>query len=141
MLITITWSLLSVKNKLKNAHGNDFLNWPCSHKSVYWFDHKIKFHPLDENQDRKPNKKRGQKIVWFNSAYSRNVRTNIGKNFLLLIDKHFPNAHKLSKVFNWNNVKVSYSSMPNVVIINNSHNKKWYQHLHHATADLKELVH
>ena len=57
-------------------------------------------HPLDENQDRKPNKKRGQKIVWFNSAYSRNVRTNIGKNFLLLIDKHFPNAHKLSKVFN-----------------------------------------
>ena len=56
--------------------------------------------------------------------YSCNVATNIGKKFLLLLDKHFPKAHRLSKVFNRNNVKVSYSSMPNFASIINSHNKK-----------------
>ena len=56
--------------------------------------------------------------------YSCNVGTNIGQKFLLLLDKHFPKAHKLSKVFNRNNVKLSYSSMPNFASIINSHNKK-----------------
>ena len=88
------------------------------------FDHKIKFQPLTENKDRSRNKNRGRKIVWLNPSYSCNVSTNIGKKFLLLLDKHFPTAHKLSKVFNRNNVKVSYSSMPNFASIINCHNKK-----------------
>ena len=82
-----------------------------------------KFRPLAENKDRSRNKNRGQKIVWFNSQYSCNVATNIHKKFLLLLDKHFPKAYKLSKVFNRNNVKVSYSSIPNFASIINSHNK------------------
>ena len=53
-----------------------------------------------------------------------NVATNVGKKFLLLLDKYFPKPHKLSKVFNRNNVKVSYSSMSNFASIVNSHNKK-----------------
>ena len=78
------------------------------------FDHKIKFQPFTENKDLSRDKNRGRKIVWFNPPYSCNVATNIGKKFLLLLDKHFPKPHKLSKVSNQNNVKVSY----------NSHNKK-----------------
>ena len=42
----------------------------------------------------------------------------------MLLDKHFPKAHKLSKVFNRNDVKVSYNSMPNFASIINSYNKK-----------------
>ena len=60
------------------------------------FDHKIKFQPLTENKDRSRNKNRGRNIVWFNPPYSCNVATNIGKRFLLLLDKHFPKAHKQS---------------------------------------------
>lgn len=53
-----------------------------------------------------------------------NVETNIAKKFLQLVSKHFPKGHKLNKVFNRNNLKVSYSCMPNVASIINAHNKK-----------------
>ena len=59
-------------------------------------------------------------MVW----YSCNVATNFRKKFLLLIDKHFPKGHKLTKVFNGNTVKLSYRSMTTFVSIINSHNKK-----------------
>ena len=71
----------------------------------------------------KSTNNRQRKIIWFNPPYSMNVRTNIAKSFLLLIDKHFPKNSKLSKVFNRNNVKVSYSCMPNMASIVTSHNK------------------
>ena len=51
-----------------------------------------------------------------------NVSTNIGRNFLNLIDKHFPSHHKLHKIFNRNTVKVSYSCMRNVKSIITKHN-------------------
>ena len=87
------------------------------------FDHKTKFQPLTENKDRSRNKNRGQKITWFSPPYSCNVATNIGKKFLLLLDKHLL-LDKFSKVFNRNNLKVSYSSMPNFASIINPQNKK-----------------
>ena len=39
--------------------------------------------------------KRKRKIIWFNPPFSMNVKTNVAKNFLQLIDKHFPPEHKL----------------------------------------------
>ena len=56
--------------------------------------------------------------------YNSNVSTNIGKSFLTILDRHFPKSHKLYKIFNQNNVKISYSSLPNYGRIINSHNKK-----------------
>ena len=44
--------------------------------------------------------------------------------FLKLIDKHFPKGSKLHKLFNKNNVKVSYSCMNNMNAIIKSHNQK-----------------
>ena len=35
------------------------------------------------------------KIIRFNTPYSENVETNIGKTFLKLIDKHFPKTQEL----------------------------------------------
>ena len=60
--------------------------------------------------------------MWFNPPYSKNVKTNIGRKFLTLIDKHFPSNHALHKIFNRNTVKISYSCMPNMKAVINNHN-------------------
>ncbi len=54
----------------------------------------------------------------------RNVKTNIARNFLCLVDKHFPPNHKLHKIFNRNTVKVCYSCMNNVKSIISKHNTR-----------------
>ena len=65
-----------------------------------------------------------RKFIWFNPPYSLNVKTNIDKVFLKLVRKYFPRSHKLSKIFNLNTIKISYSSMPNVKNLIKQHNSK-----------------
>ena len=74
------------------------------------FNYSMKFEAPVENARRNRNRK----VIWFNPPYSLNVKTNIGKVFLKLVRKHFPRSHKLSKIFNLNTIKISYSSMPSV---------------------------
>ena len=76
-----------------------------------------------EHRPRK-RKKRTRKILWFNPPYSKSVKTNVAGQFLKLIDKHFPKGSKIHKLFNKNNVKVSYSCMNNMNAIIKSHNQK-----------------
>ena len=73
------------------------------------------------NNHRSSNRSRN--IIWFNPPFSNIVSTNVGKIFLKLVDKHFPRNHKFRKLFNRNNIKVSYSCMRNLESIVNSHNK------------------
>ena len=119
---SVSWRINKLSSdKTVFNHSKKFFN--NAHSSS-GFDHEIKFQPLTENKDRSRNKNRGWKIVWwFNPQYSCNVATNIGKKFLLLLDKHFPKVHKWSKVFNLNNVKVCCSSMPSFASIINAYNK------------------
>ena len=63
---------------------------------------------------KKNRRNRGRKVTWFNPPYSRNVKTNVGKIFLALINKHFPTHHKYHKIFNRYNVKVSYCCVSNM---------------------------
>ena len=63
-------------------------------------------------------------IIWFNPPYSRAIITNVAKTFLQLIGLHFPPSNKFHKIFNRNNVKVSYCCTQNVENIIKSHNKK-----------------
>ena len=70
------------------------------------------------------NKVRQRKIIWFNPRYSVNVKTNIGKTFLKLIDKHFPKTNRYHKIFNRNNVKVSYSCLPIFTNMIKAHNNR-----------------
>ena len=65
---------------------------------------------------------RGRKIIWFNPPFSSNVKTNVGKLFSFLLQKHFPRYHKYYKLFNKNNVKSSYSCMPNMISVIQNHN-------------------
>ena len=62
--------------------------------------------------------------MWFNPPFSKNVKTNIARSFLHLVDTHFPAGHKLHKIFNTNTVKVSYSCMNNVKSIITNHNTR-----------------
>ena len=71
---------------------------------------------------RRGNRQRD--IIWFNPPYSKSVKTNVGKYFLKLLEKHFPKRHKMSKIFNRNTVKISYSCMPSMKAVTNRHNKK-----------------
>ena len=68
-------------------------------------------------------KNRERKIILFNPPFILNFSTNIGKISLNLLGKHFPKTHRLNKLFNRNNVKVSYSSLPNLKSVINGHNK------------------
>ena len=83
---------------------------------------KLKYLKQDQKKDNSQQCKR--QIIWFNSPYSKNVTTKVGKFFLSLVCKHFPLHHKLHKSFNRKNVKVSYSYVPNMKSIINAHNRK-----------------
>ena len=77
-----------------------------------------------DNNRNNPEEKKWckRKIIWFNLPYIMNVRTNIGKTFLKLMRKYFPNGNPLHKIFNKNMLKVSYSCMSNMASIMLSHN-------------------
>ena len=81
---------------------------------------------INSNDDNNPwtSKQRKRNIIWLNPRFSKNVATKIGRYFLNLIDNHFPRDHKLHKMFNRNNTKVSYSCIPNIKSPINSHNRK-----------------
>ena len=87
---------------------------------------KLEYAPDSSSDNHTPSNKRKRKrhIIWFNPPFSRNVRSNIGRDFLKLIDKHFPKTNELHKIFNRNTVKVSYSCLENVKSVISKHNKR-----------------
>ena len=87
----------------------------------FCYNHKLKFQKTSTSNYQRRQRKRN--IIWFNPPFSKSVVTKKGKTFLRLIDKHFTPHHKLHKLFNQNNVKISYNCMPSVKSIINKHNK------------------
>ena len=53
-----------------------------------------------------------------------NVATNVGRDFLRLIDMHFPPDHILHSVINRSTVKVSYRCLPSMGAEISKHNNK-----------------
>ena len=58
------------------------------------------------------------------AIYSANVATNVGRDFLLLMDEHFPPGHPLHSVPNRSTVKVGYRCLPNMGAHVARHNSK-----------------
>ena len=73
---------------------------------------------------RTPRRNRNRKVIWFNPPFNSCVRTNVGKQFLKLIKKHFTVNHRFYKIFNKNTIKLSYSCMPSVGSAIKQHNNK-----------------
>ena len=75
------------------------------------------------NNTRRSRRNRPRNILWYNPPFSKNVKTNVGKCFLSLIDQDFPKSNPLHKIFNRNTLKLSYSCMSNVKTIISNHYK------------------
>ena len=73
--------------------------------------------------ERSKRKNRHRNVIWYNPPFNDAAKTDIGKVFLRLIHKHFDNNPELKKLFNKNNVKVSYSCGRNVKQDIQGHNK------------------
>jgi len=76
------------------------------------------------NIAQKKRRKRKKKVFYYNPPYCAGVKINIGREFLKLVDKHFPKSGTLSKIFNRNTIKISYSCMPNFASQLTRHNQK-----------------
>ena len=74
-------------------------------------------------QPRK-RKNRSKRVTWFNPPFSLDVATNVAKEVLELVDKHFPPGHVLHSICNRSTIKVSYRSLPNIKTIIGKHNSK-----------------
>ena len=88
------------------------------------YKHNLTYTPNHNNNPNNNKRNRKRNILWFNPPWNSSVATNIAREFLKLVDKHFPVSSNLHKYFNRNNIKVSYSCMPNMQSIINSHNRK-----------------
>ena len=87
------------------------------------FDFRLHYEspPTHHNTSTRQNRQRN--VIWFNPPYSKNVKTNIARNFLRLLDKHFPPSHKLYSIFNRHTVRISYSCTDNMNSFLDKHNK------------------
>ena len=61
------------------------------------FSHKLEYTP---HETQRPRRNRQRNVIWFNPPFSKNVKINIARSFLHLVDTHFPAGHKLHKIFN-----------------------------------------
>ena len=52
-----------------------------------------------DKHDQEEQQREKWKIIWFNLAYSNNVKSNAGKQFVKLVRDHFTKGHKLNKIF------------------------------------------
>ena len=88
------------------------------------YSYTLKFTPPQQSLKSTTHKRKRQRnIIWFNPPFSKNVQTNIGREFRNLIQRCFPPNHKLTKLFNKNNLKLSYSCSLNIKQIIDGHNK------------------
>ena len=72
---------------------------------------------------RKKRKRRDE--IWFNPPFNKEVKTNVGRQFLRLIDKNFPIENPLSKILNRKTIKMSCNCTDNVEHIIARDNKKY----------------
>ena len=61
------------------------------------FDHKLEY-KSDTSQKKNGSRKRSRKVIWFNPPFSKSVSTNVAKEFLSLVDKHFRGNEKFKKI-------------------------------------------
>ena len=74
------------------------------------------------NQSQRQTEKTN--IIWPNSPYSANAKTNVGKIFTIMVDKHFLRHYKHYKPFNRSNIKLSCSCMRSMNNVIREHNSK-----------------
>ena len=84
--------------------------------------HHLTYKP--QKQQKKTQRNRQKKAIWFTPPYCAALTTNIGAEFLKILDKNFPINNPLHKILNRRTVKISYSCTENMQTIMKNHNRK-----------------
>ena len=85
------------------------------------YDEKLAY--SEPNEPPRQRRRRKRKCIWWNPPYSMAVQTNLTKMFYSIINRAIPKNHEfLPKLFNKNNLKISYSCTKNMGDIIGSHN-------------------
>ena len=106
---------ISIENRLRNlSSSKQIFDEAALHYQEALtnsgYGYKLSFEESSDQSDvSNERSSRKRKIIWFDPPFSKNVCTNVAKHFLDLIDKHCHVTHKFNKLFNGNNLKVSYS--------------------------------
>ena len=89
-----------------------------------WLKVSSSFEDKEQTEEKKKSRKRN--ITWYNPPYNNGVETNIGKQFLIIIDTHFGKTRKdnLQKVLNRKTMKIGYSCSKNFSTIIKNNNEK-----------------
>ena len=95
------------------------------------YEEKIKYEPETNIENKR---KRKRKVIWYNPPYCKTVKTKLAKQFINLIKTCFTKENPLHKIFNKNSINLSYSCLPNIGNIINSHNRKILQKSNANTA-------
>ena len=85
---------------------------------------KSKLQYNDQSKKKRRRKRIKNQQIWFTPPFCALLKTRLGEEFLLLIDKHFPITNPLYKIFNRNTIKLSYSCSENMETIIQNHNRK-----------------
>ena len=105
-----------------NSSNIDIFN---KHKYIYYDALKQSGYKqeLEFTSPKDKSKHSNRNIIWFNPPYNKCISSNISRDFLNLISKHFPNNRPLAKIFN-KNIKFNYSCTNNMAQIIKKRNKK-----------------
>merc|ERR1711878_174331 len=76
------------------------------------------------NNSGRQKRSRKRQIFWFNPVFDKRVETNVGAQFLKILDTTIPRGHVLHKLFNRHTVKVSYRTLGNLAKTISTHNSK-----------------
>lgn len=88
------------------------------------YQYKLAYNPPVQPATKPGRRRGGRRVTWFNPPYSLDVATNVAREFLQLIDKHFPPSHPLHSICNISTIKVSYRCLPNMGSVIARHNSK-----------------
>ena len=84
----------------------------------------LTYRPNADSNNRKKRKQRNRDEIWFTPPFNASLKTNIGEEFLKLVDKHFPKNKDLHKICNRRTIKIGYSCTSNMGTIISNHNQK-----------------
>ena len=92
---------------------------------------------LEYTPPKSKQKHRNRNVTWYNPPYNKCMISNIGRDYLNLISKHFLSHRPLAKIFNRSNIKVSYSCTSKISQIIKGQNKK-IETIHSTTHSNKQ---
>ena len=84
------------------------------------YDHKLTYNPEPTPRNKR---KRKRDITWYNPPFNSNLKTNLGKKFLHIVDKYFQKSQPLYKIFNrhYQTKLLMYAKHESIISSHNKH--------------------